>query len=53
MAKKEITYKLFININGSDVPWDSLSKEKQREISIILNDRAVQSIGYRRKDKSA
>ena len=53
MARKEITYRLFVSINGVDVPWDELDQEKQNEISIILNDRAVQSLGYRRKDKTA
>jgi hypothetical protein len=50
---KEITYRIFVSINGEDVPWDSLTKEKQREISIALNDRAMQAIGYRRVEKTA
>ena len=53
MTKKEITYKLFVSIDGIDVPWNSLSVEKKKEISIVLNDRAIQAAGYVRKDKTA
>jgi len=54
MAKrKEMTYKIYVNINGVDVPWDSLSAEEKRKISIELNDRAVRAIGLKRKDKTA
>jgi len=44
---KELAYKIFVIIDGIKVPWDSLSSEKKKEISIELNDRAMRSIGYR------
>jgi hypothetical protein len=44
---KEITYEIFVSINGVDVPWNSLSQEKKEEISMELNDRAMRAIGYR------
>lgn len=50
---KEITATVYVTINGKNYLWDSLTKEKKREISIELNDRAMQSIGYRRKEKTA
>lgn len=55
MAKgNELTYRIFVTIDGIEVPWDSLSEEKKKEISIELNDRAMRSIGYRPvKDKTA
>ncbi|MDF2538850.1 MAG: hypothetical protein K0S76_1871 [Herbinix sp.] len=53
MKRKELTYTIFVSINGEDVPWDSLSKERKKEISIALTDRAMQAIGYRRVDKTA
>ena len=51
---KELTCRMFVIIDGDSVPWDSLSQEKKKEISIALNDRAMRSIGYRPvKDKTA
>lgn len=44
--RKEITYTLYVEKNGIDVPWESLSKEEQVEISKKLNDKALRSIGY-------
>lgn len=54
MAKrKEMTYSIFVSIDGIDRPWDELSKEEKEKISIELNDRAMQAIGYVRKDETA
>lgn len=51
---KELTYRLFVIINGESIPLDSLSDEMKKEVSITLNDRAMRSIGYRPiKDKTA
>lgn len=52
---KELTVRSFVRINGEYYPWESLSKEKQREIGIALNDRALRAIGYVpvKKDKTA
>lgn len=44
---KELTYRLFVTINGEEVPWNSLSPEEKKKISIELNDRAMRSIGLR------
>jgi hypothetical protein len=49
--KKEITATLYVSINGVDCRWEDLSTEQQKEISIALNDRAMQAIGYRRIQK--
>lgn len=51
--KKEITATLYVEIDGVCHRWDELSEEKQKEISIELNRRAMESIGYRVKDKTA
>lgn len=51
--KKEITGTIYVSINGVYHDWDDLTKEKQDEISITLNDRAVLSIGYKHKEKTA
>ena len=50
--KKEITCSISVSIDGVDVPWDSLSKEKQKEISIELNNRAMEAIGYKKVEKN-
>lgn len=50
---KEITSTIYVSINGTYQRWDDISPELQEEISITLNDRAVQAMGYRRKDKTA
>lgn len=44
---KELTYRIFVNINDEIVSWDDLPEEKKEEISIALNDRAMRAIGYR------
>ncbi|MBH1941680.1 hypothetical protein I5677_12325 [Mobilitalea sibirica] len=51
--KKEITSTIYVSINGEYRLWDSLSMEEKKDISINLNDRAMQAIGYQRKDKTA
>jgi len=57
--RKEITGRVFVSIDGVDVPWDSLSQEQRIEISTELNKRAVtafyQAKGYKvkAKDKTA
>jgi len=53
VKRKELTYEIYVSINGVDVPWNSLSEEEKRKISIELNDRAMQAIGFIRKDKTA
>lgn len=52
--RKDITYRIFVSISGVDIPWDTLSLEKKKEISKELNDRAMRAIGYRPvEDKTA
>lgn len=54
MAKrKEITATIYVEINGENHRWDDLTEQKQKEISIELNRRAMESIGYRIKEKTA
>ena len=51
---KELTYRMFVSINGEVVPWNSLPQDKKEEVSITLNDRAMRSIGYKPiEDKTA
>ncbi len=44
--KKEITTRIHVMIDGEDHLWETLSPEKQKEIGIKLNDRALRAIGY-------
>ena len=46
--KKEITYSIYVSVDGEFQNWSALSQEQRQQISIELNDRAVQSIGYRK-----
>lgn len=39
MKRKEITGSAFVEINGVDVPWESLTPEERTEISTILTKR--------------
>lgn len=48
---REITATIYVCIDGINHNWDGLPKDKQKEISIALNDRAIKAIGYIRKDK--
>ncbi|WP_200801315.1 hypothetical protein [Clostridium sp. Marseille-P2415] len=47
MNKKPIIEN-YIEINGKDVLMDSLPEEKRREISVIIQDRMMESIGFKR-----
>jgi hypothetical protein len=49
--KKEITSTVYVSINGEYHRWENLTKEMQDAISIELNCRAMESIGYRRRNK--
>lgn len=44
--KKEITTRIHVMIDGEYHLWETLSKEKQKEIGIKLNDKALRAIGY-------
>lgn len=50
---KEITASFYVSIDGTYHRWEDLPKEKQKEISIALNDRAALAMGYKHKDKTA
>jgi len=43
---KELTIRTFVRINGKYQLWELLSGEKQKEIGISLNERALRAIGY-------
>lgn len=47
MNKKPIIEN-YIEINGKDVLMDSLPEEKRREIAVIIQDRMMESIGFKR-----
>lgn len=40
-----------IIIDGEEFNFDELSRERQEEIAIVLNDRALATLGYGRKEK--
>ena len=46
---KEITYTIYIN----DKKVDDMTEEERNEAYIRINDIAVQSLGYKRKDETA
>lgn len=39
MKRKKITGRAFVEIDGVNVPWDSLSSEKRTEISTVITKR--------------
>lgn len=47
MNKKPIIEN-YIEINGKDVLMDSLPEEERREIALIIQDRMMESIGFKR-----
>lgn len=47
MKRKEITVTIYVEINGECHRWDGVTEQRQKEISIELNKRAMQSIGFR------
>jgi len=57
MKRKKITGRVFVSINGADVPWENLSLEKRAEISAEFNKRFItafyQAKGYQIKEKTA
>lgn len=44
--KKELIVRVHIKINGEYQRWDTLNKDKQKEIGVALNDRAFRALGY-------
>lgn len=48
--KNDIKVRNFISIDGQpEVPWDSLSKEQQKELAIRMQEKALGPLGFRRK----
>lgn len=43
----------YIEIDGKDVPMDSLPKEKAEQISLSLQDAFMSALGYQRKRNTA
>lgn len=39
----------YINVDGKDVPFESLPEEKRREIAEAIQDKMMALAGYRRK----
>ena len=46
IIKKQLTTRVHIKIDGEYHLWETLTPEKQKEIGIALNDRALRAIGY-------
>lgn len=46
---KDITIINHIEIDGKEYLWDDLPEERRRELSVILQDRMMMAIGFRRK----
>jgi hypothetical protein len=44
--KTKYTTRIHIKIDGEYHLWETLSPEKQKEIGIAINDRALRAIGY-------
>ena len=44
--KRDYTVRIHVSINGEYHRWESLSPEKQKEIGMTLNDRALRAAGY-------
>lgn len=39
----------YVEINGQDVPLDTLTAEERRRIAILLSDRFMAAAGFKRK----
>jgi hypothetical protein len=52
LNKNQITGRMFVTVHGEDIPWEALTYERKEEISMMLTDRVMQTVGYRRKEES-
>lgn len=52
MDKNQITARMFVTVHGEDIPWEALTCERKEEISMVLTDRVMQVVGYRRKKRT-
>lgn len=50
--KKEPVIENFIEINGQDILIDSLPEEDRKRIGLLIQDRMMEQMGYKRKDAS-
>lgn len=50
--KKEPVIENFIEIDGRDVLIDSLPIEERERIGILIRDKMMELVGYRRKNAS-
>lgn len=46
---KEAAFTNYIEINGEEVRLDELSKEKRKQIAVLISDRFMEMAGYKRK----
>lgn len=44
--KTNYTVRIHVSIDGEYHLWESLTPEKQKEIGLALNDRALRAAGY-------
>lgn len=51
MGKKQITGRLYVSIQGENIPWEELPFERRNEISAELTDRMLQVMGYKRREE--
>ena len=53
MAKqKELTYEaVFVKKDGTEIPWDSMSKEEKARQSIACQEKMMRVFGYKRVGK--
>ncbi len=51
MGKKQITGRLFVSIQGEDIPWEELPFERRNEIGAELTDRMIQALGYKCREE--
>lgn len=47
--KQELKIINYIDINGEDVPIETLPEEKRKKIAEMIQDRMMATVGFRRK----
>ena len=47
--KQELKIINYIDINGEDVPIETLPEEKRKKIAEMIPDRMMATVGFRRK----
>ena len=50
---KEVTIENYVEINGKVYLMDDLPPEELRRVSELIQERMMNTVGFKRKDKSA